>query len=168
MQAAEDEAFEVLVRTRSAALLRFAYVLTHDWQLAEDLLQAALARTWLRWGRLEDVHAGEAYVRKVIATTHASWWRRRWRGELPTEHLPDDGGRDATSAVDDRERLHRALMTLSPRQRVVLAMRFFADMSEQDVAEALGCSVGNVKSTSSRALARLRGLDVLAVTEEVR
>ncbi len=167
MRADQREAFEALVRTRSTPLLRYGYVLTRDWQLAEDLLQASLARAYVRWPRLEDPQAGEAYVRRVMTTTHASWWRRRWRGELPTERLPESGREDGARAVDERDRLHRALMTLPPRQRAVLALRFFMDLSEQQVADELGCSVGTVKSTTSRALARLRRLDVLAVTEEV-
>jgi RNA polymerase sigma-70 factor (sigma-E family) len=156
------EAFDALVAHRSAGLLRFAFVLTRDWALAEDLLQTSLARTWTRWDRIEDVEAGEAYARRVIATTHATWWRRRWRGERPSELLPETAVPDRTGEVDDRLALHEALMMLSPRQRTVLALRYFADQSEEEVARTLSCSLGTVKSTASRALARLRELDVLA------
>src|SRR5881397_2886955 len=82
------EAFEALVDARSTSLLRTAYLLTGDWGTAEDLLQTALAKTWFRWHTLRDTQAAEAYVRQVMSRTCATWWRRKWRGETPTEVLP--------------------------------------------------------------------------------
>jgi len=149
-------AFDTLLQTRSRPLLRAAYALTSDWAQAEDLLQTALTKTYLRWHTLDDVEAGEAYLRRVMFTTYARWWRRKWRGEVPTETLPDQDGSDPYIDADRREVLRRALATLPRRQRAVLVLRFFEDMTEAQVAETLEVSIGTVKSTTSKALAKLR------------
>jgi RNA polymerase sigma-70 factor (sigma-E family) len=149
-------AFEALLQTRSRPLLRAAYALTSDWAQAEDLLQTALTKTYLRWHTLDDEEAGEAYLRRVMFTTYARWWRRKWRGEVPTATLPDHDGHDPYADADRRDALRRALATLPRRQRAMLVLRFFEDMSEAQVAETLGVSVGTVKSTTSKALAKLR------------
>lgn len=149
-------AFDTLLQTRSRPLLRAAYALTSDWAQAEDLLQTALTKTYLRWHTLDDVEAGEAYLRRVMFTTYARWWRRKWRGEVPTETLPDQDGNDPYVDADRREVLRRALATLPRRQRAVLVLRFFEDMTEAQVAETLEVSIGTVKSTTSKALAKLR------------
>ena len=88
----DEQSFDELVDACSPRLLRTAWLLTGDPQLAEDLLQTALAATYLRWGRLRDTGAAEAYVRKVMATTASKWWRRKWHGERPTEVLPEHAG----------------------------------------------------------------------------
>lgn len=150
------EAFDVLVDTHGRALLRTAYLLTGDAHLAHDLLQTALVKTWSRWGGIRDADAGPAYVRAVMATTSTAWWRRRWRGEVPTGELPEHAAPDAYDAVDDRERIGAALAALTPRQRAMVVLRFYDDLPEAEVASLLGCSVGTVKSTTSRALATLR------------
>ncbi|HVE63310.1 MAG TPA: SigE family RNA polymerase sigma factor [Mycobacteriales bacterium] len=157
---AEDD-FAALVATRSDALVRTAFLLTGDWGRAEDLLQTALAKTWVRWGSLHDPASAEGYVRKVMATTSIKWWRRRWGGEVPTEVLPSRAAPDVYAAVDTRDALRRALAGLTPRQRTVLVLRYFDDLPEAEVAELLQCSTGTVKSTASRALARIRHLDLL-------
>jgi RNA polymerase sigma-70 factor (sigma-E family) len=151
---AEDQ-FAAFVAGRGPALQRTAYLLTGDWALAEDLLQTALAKSYLAWGRIR--HADpEGYVRKVLANTHATWWRRRWRGESPTHELPDTTGYDGTAGVDDRVALAAALARLPRRQRAVIVLRFHEDMTEAAVATTLGCSLGTVKSQTSKALAKLR------------
>jgi RNA polymerase sigma-70 factor (sigma-E family) len=160
------QAFEALVESRYRALTRSAYLLTGDWSLAEDLVQTALAKTWFRWGSLRDVGAGEAYVRSVMVHVYTHWWRRRWRGEVPTSELPESSGGDDYAALDERDRLRRALATLPRKQRAMIVLRFFEDMTESQVADVLGCSLGTVKSGSARALARLRQLDV--ITESTR
>ncbi|MFI7576523.1 SigE family RNA polymerase sigma factor [Micromonospora sp. NPDC049497] len=160
------EGFDDFVATRSPRLLRTAFLLTRDWALAEDLLQTALARAWEAWRRVEG--DPEPYVRRIIVNTYASSWRRRWRGELPTADLPESGEcADPYQTVDDRERLWRALGGLPRRQRAVLVLRYFEDLSEIETAETLGCSVGTVKSQASRALAKLR-LDETFAPEGVR
>ena len=147
-------AFAEFVGTRSQSLLRTAYLLTHDWPAAEDLLQTALTKAWFAWGRI-DGHP-EPYVRKIVVTTYASWWRRRWNGEVPTEQLPHRSTADRTAQVDDRDALWQALGRLPKRQRAVVVLRYFEDLTEAQTADALGVAVGTVKSQTSKALATLR------------
>ncbi len=166
MNDADREAFERLVDTRSQPLLRTAYLLVGDWALAEDLLQTALAKLIPRWRRLREPDAAEAYVRRIMATTAISWSRRRWHGEVPWAEPPhDEPDVDRYAAVDARDTLRRALAALTPRQRAVVVLRFYEDLPEEAVAEHLGCSVGTVKSTTSRALAILRRRDRAASPE---
>ncbi|MEO6715053.1 MAG: SigE family RNA polymerase sigma factor [Mycobacteriales bacterium] len=157
MDDARRKAFDELVDVRSPSLLRTAYLLTGDWSSAEDLLQSSLAKTWFRWKRLEDTQAGEAYVRQVMYTTYCKWYRRKWRGEISTGYLPDtQASRDDYSRVDDQDGLGRAMAELSAKTRAVIVLRFFEDLTEAQVAHALGCSIGTVKSTTHRGLAKLR------------
>jgi RNA polymerase sigma-70 factor (sigma-E family) len=149
------EQFAEFVRGRAAALQRTAYLLTGDWGLAEDLLQTALARSYLSWSRIRHDDP-EGYVRKVLVNTYATWWRRKWRGELPTERLPERPAPDEYSAVDDRAALVAALARLPRRQRATIVLRFHEDMTEAAVAAAMRCTVGTVKSQTAKALARLR------------
>ncbi|MFE9956284.1 SigE family RNA polymerase sigma factor [Micromonospora sp. NPDC005299] len=149
------EGFDDFVVTRSPRLLRTAFLLTRDWALAEDLLQTALARAWEAWRRIDG--DPEPYVRRIIVNAYASSWRRRWRGELPAAELPEAVVEaDPHAGFDDRDRLWRALGRLPRRQRAVLVLRYFEDLSEVEIAEVLGCSVGTVKSQASRAVAKLR------------
>jgi RNA polymerase sigma-70 factor (sigma-E family) len=149
-------AFDTLVATRTAALVRTAYLMTGDWQHAEDLVQASLAKTYLRWHRLREPAAAEAYTRAVLARSCTRAWRRRWRGEVPTQTLPDVTARDAVADTDERVVLARALATLPAAQRAVLVLRFYEDLSEAETATVLGCAPGTVKSRTARALAALR------------
>ncbi len=144
--------FEEFVVVCSDRLLRTAYLLTRDPALAEDLLQTALTKAWFAWGRLDD--QPEPYVRRVLVNTYATWWRRKWRGERPTERLPEKAV--DTSTLESRHDVWVALGHLPRRQRAVVVLRFFDDLSAEDTAETLGCSVGTVKSQTSKALARLR------------
>jgi RNA polymerase sigma-70 factor (sigma-E family) len=157
VDAVREAEFRDFVVGRTPALLGTAYLLTGDRASAEDLLQASLTKVWAAWRRVSAADSPEAYVRRVMANTYAAWWRRRWHGERPTEVLPEPGGGyDATAAVDDRDALWRALGTLPRKQRTVLVLRYFEDLSEAETAKALGVSVGTVKSQASRALAKLR------------
>lgn len=151
MNDGDREAFERLVATRSQALLRTAYLLTGDAATAEDLLQTAPAKMIPRWSRLREPDAAEAYVRRVMTTTFLKWRRRLWRNEVPFDTVPDAPRVDAYADVDARDGLRRALAALTPRQRATVVLRFYEDLSEERVAELLGCSVGTVKSTASRA-----------------
>jgi RNA polymerase sigma-70 factor (sigma-E family) len=152
---AASEGFEEFVSARGQALQRFGYLLTSDWGLAEDLVQTAFSRAYPRWSRIES-DAPEAYVKKVMVNTWSSWWRRRWRGEVPAAWLPDVAAGDPYPEVDRRHALKSALAGLPYRQRLVLVLRYHEDLSEQQVAEMLGVSVGTVKSQASKALAKLR------------
>ena len=149
------------VAARWTRLLRVAYLLVQDWASAEDLTQAALVKAWLAWPRVDG--DPEADVRKIIVTTYVSWGRRRWRrSEAPTDQLPERSGRDSEmDQVDDRDAVWRALGRLPAGQRAVVVLRFFEDLTEAQVAGILGCSVGTVKSQTSRALAKLRVDDTL-------
>lgn len=132
-------------------LLRSAYLLTGDLQRAEDLVQEALVKVAMRWVRLRDGRP-TAYARTVIVHDHASWWRRR--RDLVVDHMPESA---AVSSDPDAEMVvSRALARLTRRQRAVLVLRHFDDLSERETAEMLGISVGTVKSQNAAALARLR------------
>ena len=147
------EQFEAFVAARSGQLLRTAYLLTHDHGLAEDLVQTALAKSWFAWSRIEG--DPEPYVRKVLVNTYSSWWRRRWTGEHPTEVLPETGT-DEPADPTDRTDLWAALERLPRRQRAVIVLRYFEDLTEAETARLLGCTVGTVKSQTSKAFAKLR------------
>ncbi|WP_341928298.1 SigE family RNA polymerase sigma factor [Nocardioides psychrotolerans] len=149
--------FDDFVVARSSALLRTAYLLTHDHASAEDLLQTALTKAWFAWGRIDG--NPEAYVRRILVNTYATWWRRKWNGELATEELPerhDECASDAGDAVSAAQDLWQAMERLPRRQRAVVVLRFFEDLSVAETAEQMGCSTGTVKSQLSKALAKLR------------
>jgi RNA polymerase sigma-70 factor (sigma-E family) len=155
---AEDE-FDSFVRARTHALLRSAYLLTGDQQLAEDLVQSALAKTHQAWKRLVDTGNAEAYARRTMYHLQVSWWRRRRVAEVMPERMPDRAGRDDPAAtVSLRLALKDALLQLTDRQRAVLVLRFFEDCTESEAADLLGVSVGTVKSQTAKALARLRAI----------
>lgn len=141
--------FEDFVAVRSPRLLTTAYLLTHDHGRAEDLLQTSLAKLWLAWSRVDEP---DAYVRKVMVTTYASWWRRKWRGEKPSEALPETAVSESGRDPD----MWAALARLPRGQRVVLVLRFYEDLTESETARILDCSVGTVKSQSAKGLAKLR------------
>lgn len=153
--------FEDFVVGRGQALQRFGYALTGDWALAEDLLQTALARAYLHWSRIQNDDP-EVYVRKIMINTWSSWWRRRWRGEVPTARPPEVTAQDGFACVDSRQALRVALRGLPARQRAVVVLRYHQDMSEAQVASLLGISVGTVKSQAAKALASLRKHEALA------
>jgi RNA polymerase sigma-70 factor (sigma-E family) len=150
-----DDDFREFVTLRSTALLRTAYLMVGDWAHAEDVLQTALTKTYLAWRRLGGIEAIDAYARRVVVTTATSWWRRRWHGERPSERLPEQAV-DPYDGWADRDALWRHVQTLPTRQRAVLVLRFYEDLTETDTARILGISVGTVKSQTARALAALR------------
>lgn len=159
MRPDEREAFSAFVAARHTHLLRTAYLLVGDRIVAEDLLQTALAKTYLAWSRIDPV-AADAYVRRVMVNTRTSWWRRRKVDEYA---VPDVAavaergtGRDATADVDLHDALWQALAGLPRRARAMVVLRYYEDLSEAEVADLLGVSTGTVKSTVSRALVRLR------------
>jgi DNA-directed RNA polymerase specialized sigma24 family protein len=119
---AASQGFEDFVSARGQALQRFGFLLTSDWALAEDLVQTAFSRAYPRWSRIES-DAPEAYVKKIMVNTWSSWWRRRWRGELPAASLPDVASGDPYAAVDRRHAVKSALGALPHRQRLVLVLR---------------------------------------------
>ena len=151
---ADETEFDAFVVARSPGLLRTAYLLMGDQQGAEDLLQTALAKAWFAWRRIE--WEPEAYVRRIMATTSASWWRRRWIAETPTSQLPETDVPPEAELAAERNDLWLALRHLPPRQRAVVVLRYLEDRSEVETAQLLGCSRGTVKSQAAKALAKLR------------
>lgn len=164
----EPPGFRDYVAARQRALLRTARMLTGNQHTAEDLVQTALERVWPRWSRIVRDGDPDAYVRRVMVNTYSTWWRRKWRGEAPTAELPDVAAPDAYADADLADALRRLLPTLTPRQKAVVVLRFYEDLSEAATADALGCSVGTVKSQTSKALARLRTMADPRVTEAGR
>jgi RNA polymerase sigma-70 factor (sigma-E family) len=150
-----DDDFREFVVHRSPALSRVAYLLTGDHHLAEDLLQAALARAFPRWRWIRDGDP-TAYVRRIMYHQHISWWRRRRVVEVAGWHGPDPAGADSSEASALRLTLVAALRRLTPRQRAVLVLRFYEDLTETQVARELGLTVGTVKRHGHDGLDRLR------------
>ena len=150
----DETAFREFVEANGPTLLHAARLLTGDPQRAEDLVQAALTKLYLRWGR---AHEPLAYTRRVLVSTHIDSSRRRWWGERSTDQLPEQPADDpALVASDDRDELRRLLGELSPQERAVVVLRYYCDLTEKDTAAALRIPVGTVKSATARALARLR------------
>ena len=151
-----DGEFTQFAHASWASLYRTAYLLLGDAAEAEDLVQTTLAKTYSAWPKVRDVHAAPGYARTVLVNTASSWFRKRsWRNERPTETLPDLGHEPDPS---DRPALMSALALLPPRQRAVVVLRYYEDLSVAQAASALGVSEGTVKSQTSDALARLRTL----------
>ena len=164
---AREADYAHFVRTRTHALLRSAYLLTGDQHLAEDLVQEALARTHRAWHRLERPENAEAYARKVMYHAQVSLWRRPKVAEvLPGDLGPEPAGDDPADDAVQRLTLRRALLTLTAKQRAVIVLRYYEDLSEAETADLLGISTGTVKSQASRALASLR--DRVPAREEDR
>lgn len=160
MNALEDEEFRGFVTSRGLALLRTAYLLTGDQQRAEDLVQTALEKTVRHWGSVRYSGAIESFVRTTMYREHISIWRRTKVDEVSVITLPEPRGGSTALAdqVAERMDLRQALDTLGRRQRAVLVLRFYEDMTEQQVADTLGVSVGTVKSQTHKALAHLRSM----------
>ncbi|GLW99658.1 SigE family RNA polymerase sigma factor [Microtetraspora sp. NBRC 16547] len=148
--------FREFVRARQQALMRTAYLLMGDAHLAEDLLQNVLTKVVGHWSKLSRDGNPEAYTRKALVNEYISW-RRRFRRELPSADPPERGA-SHDDATLDRIVLRQALAKLTRKQRAVIVLRFWEDLTEAQTAATLGCSIGNVKSQTHHALARLRAL----------
>ena len=153
----EAEGFAQFIEARQLALQRTAWLLTNDWALAQDLVQTALARSWPYWERIRRRDDPEIYVRRVMVNTWSTWRRRRWRSEQPSGVLADRAdARDLAGEVATRVAVASLLAALTDRQRAVVVLRLFDDLSEAQVAAILGCAAGTVKATMSQAMDRLR------------
>jgi RNA polymerase sigma-70 factor (sigma-E family) len=153
----KDAEFEAYMSARQPSLLRTAYLLTGDQHTAEDLVQTALAKLYLSWDKVQRRELVDGYVRRILDNENNSLWRRAWKKrEFSTDTLPDQ--QTVTDTHDDGRSaaLWEFVQTLPRKQRAVVVLRFYEDLSEAEVAETLGISVGTVKSQSSRALAALR------------
>lgn len=160
MDTATRADFHDYVVAASPRLHRVAYLLTGSRSDAEDLVQTALAKTYLAWPRIREREAIDGYVRRVMLNTRTSWWRRS--RHVTTTSLDDYPAataipdRDATADADLHDALWVAIGRLPRRQRAAVVLRFYEDMTEAEAASVLGVSVGTVKSSVSRALSRLR------------
>ena len=156
MDIAAEAEFSEYMDGRWGRLVRLGYGLTGDRQLAEDLAQTALARAYASWGRVRRSGNPDAYVNRIMVNANYNRFRKRRVTEQLTDAPPDLGGVDLPGRHDDRTALVAALQGLPRGQRAVIVLRYWMDMTETEAAETLGCSVGNVKSQASRALAKLR------------
>jgi RNA polymerase sigma-70 factor (sigma-E family) len=158
---ATEADFAEYIRARRDRLVRAAYLLTGDLHQAEDLVQTALIRVWPRWAKVQEMRYVDAYVHRTLVSVYrTSLRRRRWREVFADPRLDDPAGAptapDHAALVTDRTDLRAALGSLGPRQRAVLVLRYYLDLSEADTAELLGCSVGTVKSQAAKAVKRLQ------------
>ncbi|GAA2553595.1 SigE family RNA polymerase sigma factor [Winogradskya consettensis] len=159
MSAGVTEGFDDFVHGRGRALLRFAYVLSGDAHLAEDLVQEVLARMHRRWDKITAMHHAEAYVRTAIVRQYLSWRRRRSAGEAILAEVPERAGPDdPQQRVLARDQMWQLMTGLPRAQRAVLVLRFYCDLPDNEIAALLGCGESTVRSQAARALARMRKL----------
>jgi len=151
-----DERFTAYMRDRGEHHLRVAVLLTGDWHAAEDLVQASMVKLYRAWPKLQTDTDPDGYLRRIMVNTHRSWWRARWRREMPAGDLPETVSADFTDGQALGAQVRQALQMLPQRQRAVLVLRYFADLPEAEVADLLGCSGGTVKTHTHRGLEALR------------
>ncbi len=157
MDIAADAEFSDFMHGRWSQLVRLGYGLTGDLQHAEDLAQTAFARAYASWPRVRRAYNPDAYLRRMVVNANRNRFRKLRVGEVLTESIPELGWAvDSSDQRHDRDALVAALMQLPYGQRAAVVLRYWMDMTETEAAAVLGCSVGNVKSQASRALAKLR------------
>ena len=150
--------FEEFVTAVSPRLFRAAYAITRDHHHAEDAVQAALGKAYARWRRVSRADQPEAYVRRMVVNEVLSWRRRASSSELPSEALPERSAVSAEASYDTSDAVWQALGRLAPRQRAVVVLRYYEQLSEAEIADALGIRPGTVKSQAWAALGHLRSL----------
>lgn len=148
--------FDEFVHGRGRSLLRFAYVLSGDAYLAEDLVQEVLARLHRRWHKIASLEHPEAYVRTSIVRQFLSWRRRRSAREAVLAELPEPAGHDPQGRILARDQMWQLMAGLPRAQRAVLVLRFYCDLPDDEIATLLNCGESTVRSQASRALARMR------------
>jgi RNA polymerase sigma-70 factor (sigma-E family) len=148
--------FESYVAARRTSLRRTAYLLCGDWDRAEDVVQDALARLYVHWRRASRAGSVDAYARRTVVNAFLAEGRRPWRRERPTAAIPETAYADPSGTTDQRAALLAALAQLGARQRAVVVLRYWDDLSVEETAAVLGTSAGTVKSQASRGLAHLR------------
>jgi RNA polymerase sigma-70 factor (sigma-E family) len=151
-----DEDFAEFVAARWGSLYRLAYLLAASPTGAEDLLQTTLEKAYVNWSRIGRMEHAEAYVRRMLANASVSSRRRAWIGEQPRDELPETVGDLADAPVLDRHVFWPLVCALPPRQRAVIVLRYYEDLTEAQIAVVLGCAPGTVKSQSAAAIAALR------------
>jgi RNA polymerase sigma-70 factor (sigma-E family) len=158
MRPSDEERFAEFVRANTASLFRTAYLMTGDYQRAEDVLQAALVRVYQHWPRIDTLDQPVGYARKVVVNQSASWWRKRSSHESPLKATDEPAWDGRMDDVAEHERVWNAVLSLPKRQRAVTVLRYYEDMSEAQIAETLGMAPGTVKSHSHAAVRRLAEL----------
>lgn len=152
-----DADFSAWMTARQAWLLRTAYLLTGDHHVAEDLVQNTLAKVYLSWHKVRDRGSVDGYARRILVNENNSMWRRAWKKrEVSSDTIPDWATDADGPSGADRSALWNLVLTLPRKQRAAVVLRYYEELTEAETAEVLGCSVGNVKSQTSRALAALR------------
>jgi RNA polymerase sigma-70 factor (sigma-E family) len=151
-----DADFSELVHSRWSRLVRLAYAITGDAGLAEDLAQTTLANAYAAWSKVSRADDPDRYLIRILLNAHHGSFRKKRVSEQLTASVPDYGQTDPIAGHGDRAAVLTALQTLPSRQREVVVLRYWLDMTETQAAAVLGCSVGNVRSQASRALAKLR------------
>ena len=151
-----DQDFAEFVGACWSSLYRLAYLLAGSPSGAEDLLQTTLEKAYVRWARIRQLDHPEAYVRRMLANTAASSGRRAWRGERPSDRLPERADASDEMPMLDRALLWPLVCALPARQRAVIVLRYYEDLTEAQIAEVLGCAPGTVKSQASAAMSTLR------------
>jgi RNA polymerase sigma-70 factor (sigma-E family) len=161
--------FEEYVAERGQCLLRLAYVLTTDAQRSEDLTQTVLTDAFRHWGKVAAAGNPDAYVRRMLVNAHLDWHRRRSATERPRDLAAHEPAVEADHAewVAARDELRQALSSLAPRARTVLVLRYYADLDDSGIAEAMGISASAVRATASRALATLRDGGLVDASKEI-
>jgi len=162
VNATEREQFEEFMTSRWPGLVRLAFGLTGDRWLAEDLAQTALASAYASWWRVRKADDPDAYVRRILINASRSRWRRHRVAEQPAATAPEAAVADPTTSVDDRSVLLGALQQLPQRQRAVVVLRYWEDLTDAQTGALLGCSASTVRSQAARALAKLRASGALA------
>jgi RNA polymerase sigma-70 factor (sigma-E family) len=157
MDRSYEAEFAELVAAKGGALRRTAHLMCGDWHLAEDLVQGVFVKLHLNWRRVRREGSVDPYLRKILFHAYLDTRRAKWRRETPAEYLPDAEA-PGTAASDDRDVLVAALRRLPTRQRAVLVLRYWEDLSVEETAGLLGCAAGTVKSQASKGLAALRPL----------
>jgi RNA polymerase sigma-70 factor (sigma-E family) len=148
--------FEDYATSRMALLLRTARAITQDDALAEDLVQDVLLKVYVQWPRVAQARQPDAYVRRILVNEYLSW-KRKWARLIPTDRVDrDEDAPDDAERQDDRDELTSHLRRLPKRQQVVLALRYFGGLTDQEIAETMGCTPGTVRGYAARALSSLR------------
>ncbi len=159
MRTDRARAFDDFVAATTPRLFRVAWAVTGDYHLAEDALQAAYVVTYAKWRRISQVDNPEAYVRRVVVNQVLGWRRRASSTERPSATLPDTRTVESDeAAIDQTDVVWRGIQALAPRQRAIVVLRYYEQLSEAEIADVLGIRPGTVKSQASAALTNLRRL----------
>ncbi len=158
MRQEDEQEFADFVRAHQASLFRTAFLLTGDYQLAEDILQATFMKVYLRWGHIRSMEWPTAYARRILVNQTTSWWRKRSARETTLLELRDTAVPGHADVVVDHDATWRAVCRLSPKQRAVIVLRYYEDLTEVETAAVLDVAVGTVKSRCHAACQRLAGL----------